>query len=649
MIVKSLKLNDYQLFEASQITFELLNIVSGINRDNPSESGNGSGKTTISRNAVTFLLYGKVEGYNLSDLISLDSKKTTVEGIIEHQGKNYTIKRSIPTHIEIFINDIELDKAEMDGQEVLLNNDELKQKYLDSIFGDYKFFRQFRLLDDKAGIDLLQQTDNALRKTLMGFLEDEFAVIRQTILTERNRREQYSIDKRPYPFYLSKNRLQILTNAKETLSDEINQLKEEMKGQEQLINNLNASITLKERIVENNLADIKNLEIINKEIPKEPESLNIVEIENNIRSLKTSKTSVEKNIEILNEQYLKLNTEITSIKNNILHYKNDVSKIEKEIAAVESAKQNVRCSHCGGLITLENKEAHRAESIKKIAEIQKEIESSQRVLSSNTSYLTELSDKILLEKNKKNNNQNIIEKFEEQLKTANNLKNKLQEIENNKIEITKKVTENSLLKKQVSELASKEEEESATLQHSNYERSLKETHIKKLEILLVKFQEAFKFAEYQYTRKDLLLYDEAKKTLDLFASDYCKQWLSSLEIIINSLLEKVNMKINFATGKNFIEIEENNRTIKQCQLSGGQETFLSAVFKLAILIYQGLEGLIIADDGVGKMDVPNFKNFVEVCKTLSQLQFIMVYQNCPEIEGANRIVIERKDNKSEVL
>lgn len=96
MIIKSLKIKNLQLFKSVETTFDKINIVSGLNKDNPSESGNGSGKSTLVLRAILFCLYGYCEeGLTLKDLIRFGEKETSVEIEIEQDNKTYKIIRKI--------------------------------------------------------------------------------------------------------------------------------------------------------------------------------------------------------------------------------------------------------------------------------------------------------------------------------------------------------------------------------------------------------------------------------------------------------------------------------------------------------------------------------------------------------------------------
>ena len=94
MIIKSLTLQNFQLFKDQTINFGQLNILQGINHDSENDSGNGSGKSTI-LNAITFCLFGSVPGINLEELVSIGETRTEVIIEFENKGKNILISRKI--------------------------------------------------------------------------------------------------------------------------------------------------------------------------------------------------------------------------------------------------------------------------------------------------------------------------------------------------------------------------------------------------------------------------------------------------------------------------------------------------------------------------------------------------------------------------
>lgn len=166
---------------------------------------------------------------------------------------------------------------------------------------------------------------------------------------------------------------------------------------------------------------------------------------------------------------------------------------------------------------------------------------------------------------------------------------------------------------------------------------------------LMKMKEALKFSSYKYTRQDVLLYEEAIKTLDSFSAHFIKEWLENLSIIINSLLKGLNLSVEFSVEKDFIKLRNNGQELSYSQISGGQRKFLGVIFKLGILLQEGVNsGVLLFDEGLGEMDFVNLYKLIDVLKGLN-FQSIIIYQNCPkEIKDVNYLNVERKDGISHV-
>jgi DNA repair exonuclease SbcCD ATPase subunit len=165
---------------------------------------------------------------------------------------------------------------------------------------------------------------------------------------------------------------------------------------------------------------------------------------------------------------------------------------------------------------------------------------------------------------------------------------------------------------------------------------------------LTQLKSAFQFADYKYTKADIVIYDEAVKILDTFAGEYIKEWLSSLSVIINNLLQPINISVEFTADKDFLHVYDNEQMLKYDQLSKGQKTFLGCLFKFAILMQQNKSGIVILDDGLNDIDWINFKNLINIIKTLP-FQAICVYQGLQEkIEDTKHFLVIREKGISNV-
>jgi len=474
MRLKSLKLNNFKLFPKEELSFGKTNIIRGENY---------SGKTTILK-AIIFALYGNASGTKLKRLISFGEKSTTVE----LETDEFKIVRSVPNELHIYEGEIEIQ----------FNTTTLKQAWIDKKIGDYTFFQKYRLIN-KNSINLLDYAKDTrsivtLRKELMAFIDADFSDIRKSLLNKKLERETYNIDKKLYTFYISKKRENILINAKETFSNQINKFKEEQKT------------------------------LLKKQS----------ELSGKIRSI----------------DYI--------IKNN------------KDVAEQIKTK---KCPTCGTIL-----------GTKKIAAIKGK--SKEEI------------DKLAVEK-------------KEYEKSLNTLLNDLAYVEDN-------------------------------LQVLNI-------RYEKISSALIKLKAAKKFVDYRYTRADVELYTAAIKVLDNFSGWYIQKWLNNLTYIINDLLKEIGLSVIFSADKQFLTIIENGRELDYNDLSGGQGIFLSVIFKLAILLQNGItRGIIILDEGLNELKLNNLHKLLDILKSLPY-QVFLIYQNIDEIKDVKMIQVKRENNISKIL
>lgn len=483
MIIKSLTLNNFQLFEQATIALDKVNIITGTNHDSPEDASNGAGKSTII-NALLYVLFGEVTGLTQKDLVKFSAKECSLSVELSVGAEQYTIARTIPNSLTIIQN----------NKLLQFNTPSLADKYLQEHICTKEFFKEFRVIDIKKGLNILDYGNVALKKTMMGFLEDMFNEVRTRLLNKKLDRERFNVDKKPYRYYLSENRLNTLEQAYQYFSDESTHLSKEYQDSNNTVSELRSKISSNEYIIKKN------------------------------------------------EQ------------------------------AVPTGPTTKKCPTCGTVLTIQAAAAVQKKGEEEITALKKEI--------------TELKEFVEVE-------QTDIEYFITQQKTLADKRNRV------------------------------------------YQR-------------IIKLKEAFKFKDYKYTAKDVTIYAEAIKLLDAFAGVYINEWLKSLEVIINHLLAKVNLSIEFSPDKDFLKVMDNGQVLKYEQLSSGQKTFLSAIFKVAILLQKGLTGIIVADEGMGALDLINLKNLIEIVKDLN-FQWVIVYQNINKTIEANFINIERKDGKSTIV
>ncbi len=241
MPIKKLLLKNFKLFKDQEFNFGNINIITGKNCDDVSESSNGSGKSSILE-ALIFNLYGEGSGKNLQDLISFGKKESSVE----LQNENIKIIRKIPTDLHIFRND----------QEMQFNTTTLRQNALNDIIGNYEFFKKYRLINKQA-INLLDLGLISLRKELMQFINADFSNIRQSLLNQKLEREKYSIDKKLYKHYLSEKRLNTLNISLDEIKKEYQKLESEKDKQYGIISQIKSEISSREKIIYNRKRELE--------------------------------------------------------------------------------------------------------------------------------------------------------------------------------------------------------------------------------------------------------------------------------------------------------------------------------------------------------------------------------------------------------
>lgn len=220
MYIKKVTLNDYKCFVGKhEFTFDKINLVSG---------KNGVGKSTLALHSILFGIYGYTE-VNISSLSPrlLTNPNTYVEIELSYNGIDFIIKRSIPTNISIKVN----------GIESTLANNQLKQKYLEDFFQDVEFFRKFRMIDIKDSINILEQGNQALRKTLVNFDDSmDISTIRTNLSAKKIERDKYNKDTSVlYTHYPSDKRLKVLANSLSKVIKELSGVEADIRENESIL------------------------------------------------------------------------------------------------------------------------------------------------------------------------------------------------------------------------------------------------------------------------------------------------------------------------------------------------------------------------------------------------------------------------------
>lgn len=181
MVIRTIKTRFFRQFEGEQIhSFSKINLIKG---------KNGQGKSNLGLFAILFCLQGYTGNQTLSEIPTRGkSKESSVEIELYHKGKNYTITRSYPTDIKIIC----------DGVEVVLANNNLKQDYLNKLFGNVEYFRKFRMVDNtfgNKGSNFLEEGKVSLNKILLSLNQEAFNNIRKRLNEKKSERDKYNIDR----------------------------------------------------------------------------------------------------------------------------------------------------------------------------------------------------------------------------------------------------------------------------------------------------------------------------------------------------------------------------------------------------------------------------------------------------------------------
>lgn len=693
MIIKSLKISHLQLFKSAEINPAQINFIRGTNFDNLSNSSNGSGKTTLFKTAIIFTLYGEGYGKKLNKLIRFNSKEAIVTVELYHNQKTYIITRKIPSALTIV----------EDGKELQFNTPTIAQTYLNNLFGDYDFFKKYCLIDDKA-INVLDSLKDirsivSFKNELIDFIAKDFTPIRESLLKKKNDRELYSIDKRLYKFHLSKKRLEFLENKLRQLKEEENTAKKDREEQQETANKIHSEIVA----FETKISGLKTQNEKNK-INKKINSDDILGYDKKIKSLKNEVydllkiidydsqiKTIEKELEIAQKDIVEYGKEEVQYEQIIeqttlklydleivrKHLESENIKLNKEIVGLDEVKIGTKCDRCGSLVSQGHKEKYKEEKT--------------NLITGNKTEIAAINNKNLIEQSIKDKNKNeldtVLRKKYTKEKSIETLHSQLKSINNKKFsqaEEVKKIEQQSLnrdasisryeemiksaggqrelyeeqiisnnqeieqLYHSIEQAKTQLKEAGSTLTFYNSLYDSMQSKINKCENYIMKLSEAFRFSEYKYSKTDIQLYADSIKTIDTFSGDFIREWLNNLMMIINDLLKPLNLSIELTEEKEFIKIRDGKEELTYDLLSSGQICFLSAIFKLGILLQKGeTNKIIVMDDGLGAMDIENFKNLIEVCRNLP-MQYFIIYQNCPELPDVNYVNIERKNGESKL-
>lgn len=244
MLINKITLSDFKNFKGiHEFTFNKLNLISG---------ENGAGKSTIALHSLLFALFGYSE-VKLSELPTRNYKgaNTYVQVDLDYLGNNYIITRTIPTAVSIKLNGFDLTFA----------NNQLKQAELDRLFRGVDYFRKFRMIDIKDSINILEDGQAGLRKTLVSFNDYEaISKIRGRLQIKKHERALLNKDQAVvYTHAPSEKRYEALGIKLLNVTENLNVLEKEIQDNEA---HLNTIVYKRNRINDNKINLVKNRDSI---------------------------------------------------------------------------------------------------------------------------------------------------------------------------------------------------------------------------------------------------------------------------------------------------------------------------------------------------------------------------------------------------
>ena len=172
MIIRRIELTNFKNFKGKHsFDFTNYNLLSGTN---------GAGKSTLGLDSILFCLYGH-SGQNID---RLKTREVTGATQIAIEVDNLKVIRKIPTDLSIY----------KDGELMEFPTNREAQKYLNERYKNVDYFRKFRMIDITKGINILEQGNKEILKTLFQYHQEYLNSIRQALLDKKTERDKYNVD-----------------------------------------------------------------------------------------------------------------------------------------------------------------------------------------------------------------------------------------------------------------------------------------------------------------------------------------------------------------------------------------------------------------------------------------------------------------------
>jgi len=345
---------------------------------------NGSGKSSIGPEALSYVLYGKpYRDIKVGELVNRKNKKglyTEIEFLVE-SDKYKIVRAMLPNKLELYKNDVIVES---------LSSKALNQEEIDKLLGiDHKLFKMIIALSVNYNKPFLSLSVPEKR----GVLESIFDVKVFSEMLSKLKKQTSSI----------KIEKQMCDNNMKTLESSILALRKQIKEVEESIKTFDQDKEEDLKQIESNIQDLK------------------IKIEENDK-LREEILHHQKNIVLDSEDY---DTKINECNTNI---RIDETKIKDYSKQLKFIKNNTVCPLCSH----ELDDEHKAKEEEKI---KKEVEKCEKKIEKNKKSLETLSKKNIAKKEKESDKKELERKFNELFSTFGQLSFQLSSNEKEKVKV----------------------------------------------------------------------------------------------------------------------------------------------------------------------------------------------------------------------
>lgn len=312
MIIKRVQLLNFRNFEGlHSFFFDKLNLIVG---------KNGAGKSSLSRIAITFVLFGDSE-VSLSSLPTKGVGEGWASLLIEDKGDEIYIQREVPTKLHVTLN----------GQEVLPESTNVeKQKWIEARFNDLHYFRKFRMIDLRLGLNLLEEGKTALRKTIINLNEGFLNNVKDRLQKKKTLYDKFNKDTAVvFSHYPSAKRVALLESKSKEIANDKNEIQKEISDLEKDFHNISNQLGFKTNVYREATAKVSRLKSEKNQCPTCKQVIPRDFYEGLIAECEKTIDIATKECSVLNEEGLSQRSAIEHSKEIYKKYFEKLDKINK--------------------------------------------------------------------------------------------------------------------------------------------------------------------------------------------------------------------------------------------------------------------------------------------------------------------------------